>query len=65
MRYWRVTFEHVSLIEAETEAEACEQLAQSVRDNAEAGECSADEIDQAEYEAEWDRVLEADEHDAG
>lgn len=65
MRYWRVNFQHTSMIEADTEEEACEQLAQDVRENAEDEECEADEITQEEYDEYWDAVLEADEHEAG
>jgi hypothetical protein len=39
--FYEVTHTHVSLIEADTEAEACEACAEEVRQNADASECSA------------------------
>lgn len=58
MPYFAVTHRHRSYIEAETEADACEQLAQSVRDNADSDDCEADEITEEEYALYWEHLTE-------
>ena len=49
MPYYEVVFTHRSFVEADSEAAAKEQLAEAVRDNADASECEADEISADEY----------------
>lgn len=56
MPYYEVVFTHRSFVEADSEAAAKEQLAEAVRDNADASECEADEISADEYNAHWDRT---------
>ena len=53
MKFWSVTHKHTSYITADTEAEACEILADSVRDNAVANECEAEEISEREFDQHW------------
>jgi hypothetical protein len=50
--FYEVTHTHTSFIEADAEAEACEACAEEVRENADASECSADEITEEEYNKE-------------
>ena len=61
MNYWIAIFKHCTLVEAETEEAACEDLAAQVRDNAEASECVADEISKEEYDEEWEKLMEGGE----
>lgn len=53
MKFWAVTHRHTAYVEAETEAEALENCAGQVRDNAEADDCTAEEISEREYEQHW------------
>ena len=51
--YYAVTFTHTAYIEADTEAEAKRDCANQVRDNADASECEAAEVSEAEFERHW------------
>jgi hypothetical protein len=53
MKYWAVTFTHTAYIEADTEAEAKQDCAEQVRENAEASECTAAEVSAEEFERHW------------
>lgn len=53
MKFWAVTHKHTAYVEAETEVEAMENCADQVRDNAEADDCTAEEISEHEYEQHW------------
>jgi hypothetical protein len=60
MKYWIVTHRHTAYIEAETEAWAKDDCARQVRDNADADECTAEEVSDGEYERHW-QMLEVEE----
>ena len=53
MNFWAVTHRHTTYVEAETEAEALENCADQVRDNAAADDCEAEEISEEAYERHW------------
>jgi len=53
MRFWAVTHKHTAYVQADNEAEACETVADSVRENAVANDCTAEEIGEREFEQHW------------
>jgi len=53
MKVWAVTHRCTTYVEALTEAEALENCADQVRANASADDCTAEEIDEMEYEQQW------------
>ena len=53
MKFWAVTHRHTTYVEAETEAAAREDCADQVRDNADADDCTAEEISEYAYEQHW------------
>ena len=57
MKYWAVTHRHTTFVEAETKGEALENCAQQVRDNADAADCEAYEIEQEESDQHWEKAL--------
>lgn len=58
MPFFLVTHTHTSCLEAANEADAREQLAQAVRDNADSDDCEADEITEEEYALYWEHLTE-------
>ena len=64
MSFYAVTFTHVSYIEADTEGEAKQDCAEQVRENADASECEAEEVSEAEFERHWAEQEKAGEGEA-
>ena len=57
MKYWAVRHTHTEYTSAENETDALETVAQSVRDNASAEDCEAQEVTEEEYEKHWQEVM--------
>jgi hypothetical protein len=56
VKFFAVTHRHTAYVEAESEAAALESCADQVRDHASAEDCTAEEIDEREYEQQWELI---------